>query len=548
MNTKLSSTQIKFNKILKLVEKNLASNNLNSAIANLELLIKIEPENFAAISELGTCYAKLNRFHQALEFHERALTFSPENIVILTNVGLDLMHLGRFGVAKSFFEKALSLNIKDPNAFLGLCNLYNNQGDYKNLIKVCTEGLSHFPANEQLHIFVACGLLGVNKYNEAKFSLETALLLNPNSLEANFNLAHIESQVGSSEKARLLYETLLENPSIKDNDLYPLINFNLSFEFLRNGDLSKGWNLYESGFDFRVPFHMRRRPNRTFKAPKWVGQSLANSTILVWREQGIGDEILFLSILNDLIKIAPKVILECEPRLINICQRSFPKIQVRAAPLGDENPTNDEDYDFEISIGSLAKFFRKSINQFKPEDKYLKPERDFNNNLIEIIKSEKNTLKIGICWRSGILNTQRNTNYVPLSDWGAIFKLPNCTFVNLQYGESENEIIEAERKNNVKIYRDTLINLKDDIDTVFSIISNLDLVITPATAVSSMSFSIGTPTLIFKKYNAWDILGQDSYPWSSSVKIFPLTESYPAENALLEISEYILKEYLQINY
>ena len=226
----LSPIQVKFNAVLKLVEKDLSTNNLHGAVKNLNLLIEIEPANHAAISELGTCYAKLNNFASALKFHEKALSLNPENTVIMTNVGLDLMHLGRFGSAKPYFEKVLSLNIKDVNAFLGLCNLYNNQGDYKNLIRVCTDGLSHFPTNEQLHIFVACGLLGINKFNEAKFSLETALLLNPNSLEAKFNLAHIESQVGSSKKAISLYQDLLEIPLIQDNDLNPLINFNLSFE------------------------------------------------------------------------------------------------------------------------------------------------------------------------------------------------------------------------------------------------------------------------------------------------------------------------------
>jgi tetratricopeptide (TPR) repeat protein len=543
MIKKLSSTQVKFNALLKLVEKDLSTNNLHGAIKSLNLLIEIEPANHAAISELGTCYAKLNNFSRALEFHEKALSLNPENMVIMTNVGLDLMHLGRFGSAKSYFEKVLSLNITDANAHLGLCNLYNNQGDYQNLIRVCTDGLSYFPNNEQLHIFVACGLLGINKFSEAKYSLETALLLNSNSLEAKFNLAHIESHIGSSKKSISLYQELLELPLIKNNDLYPLINFNLSFEFLKNGFLEKGWDLYENGFDYRIPFHMRRRPNRTFKVPKWNGQPLVKSRILVWREQGIGDELLFLSILNDLIEIAFEVILECEPRLVNICQKSFPKILVRPASTGDDNIPSNEDYDFEISIGSLAKFFRRSINSFRPNEIYLKPDREFSNSLINIISSTKDTLKIGICWRSGILNTQRNTNYLPLIDWGVIFDLPNCMFVNLQYGECENELIEVEQKNNIIILRDNNINLKDDLDTVFSIISNLDLVISPATAVSAMSFAIGTTTLIFKKNNSWDILGQNYYPWSSSAKIFPITENYSSADTLNEIAKYISENF-----
>jgi tetratricopeptide (TPR) repeat protein len=541
--SKSINNKIKFNQLLKIIENNLSINNFELAIDNLLKLIELEPKNYAAISELGTCFAKKGDFYNALLQHQNALSLAPGNVTIITNVGLDLMHLGKFNEAVSYFKKSIEINPSDPNSHLGLCNLYNNFGDYQNLIRASTVGLSYFPSNEQFHIFIACGLMGVNKFEDAKYSLDTALILNPKSLEAKFNLAYIETKIGSITNSINIYEDLLSQPDIEKNDLNPLIKFNLSFEYLKKGNLKIGWDYYESGFDFRVPFHMRRRPNRVFKAPKWTGQSLDKSTILVWREQGIGDEILFLSMLQDLAEIAPKIILECESRLVKICKNTFPNIIVRSAPLDNIQSQIKEDYDFQIPIGSLGRFFRKSELDIKSISSYLKPNENEEIELIKSLTSSANKLKIGICWRSGVLNTQRNENYLPLSEWDDIFKLNNCDFVNLQYGECEAELIEAENKFKIKIIRDSRIDLKIDLDIVFSMISNLDLVITPATAVSSMSFSIGTPTLVFKQANAWDNLGQETYPWSSSAKVFPFDSKHLPKNALKEISIYIKNNY-----
>ena len=66
------------------------------------------------------------------------------------------------------------------------------------------------------------------------------------------------------------------------------------------GYLEKGWEYFESGFDSKIPLNKGRQPNRRFKVPLWLGEEGSQKSLLVWAEQGIGDEILFMSLLKDL--------------------------------------------------------------------------------------------------------------------------------------------------------------------------------------------------------------------------------------------------------
>jgi hypothetical protein len=154
-------------------------------------------------------------------------------------------------------------------------------------------------------------------------------------------------------------------------------------------------------------------------------------------------------------------------------------------------------------------------------------------------------LKIGICWRSGLLTNEREINYIPLSQWQTIFSIPNAIFINLQYGECEEELVEAEDIFNKKIHRWSFIDLKNDLENTFMLINQLDLVITADTAVSPMAFSIGKPALTFMPVLGWTNLGEELFPWSSSMIPFVPKKNAPLKDVLRDIYEYISINYPQ---
>lgn len=534
-----------FNKVIKLIDNCIAQNKIAEAIGHLLTAHKMEPKNHAILNELGTCYSKVEDFKTALDYHLKAHYLIENNSIIIANIGIDLLRLENFEEAIEIFNEAIRIDEKNFIALNGLNEAYNSIGDYINLCNNSIKGITLYPSKYEFHLNLGLALIGLNNLDEARYSTETALTLNPNCYEAKLNIATILGAQQQSFKAIEIYENILLDSNNLSSRLLSSIKYNLSYEYLNLGKIKQGWDFYDNGLDKTITYSKRRRPDRSFLVPKWEGHELNDETLMVWGEQGVGDEILFLSLIPDLLLKAKSIILETEPRLLEIAKRSFPSIEVRAYSFSIDGNQTNFDYNYHIPIGSLNKFLRKSLSDYENKTPYLVPCTDNKHIFNDLIDSNSSKTIIGLCWRSGLMNIERSVNYIPLDQWGEIFSIPNAIFINLQYGDCEAELINAEEKFNIKIHRWSDIDLKNDLDTVFSLISKLDLVVTAATAVSSMSFSIGTKTLTFYAGRYWANLGTDYYPWSCFNTPFFPEESNNLPKVLKNIASYIMETYVK---
>ena len=535
----IRAQKVEFDKLLKIIEKNLINNQITLAITNLNKALLIEPQNYAILNEIGNCHFIIGDNITALEYHNKAALINDKDPTILCNIGLDLYKLDRLNEAIQFFNFALELDDSHYLSYSGLTSALHNSGDMNNLYLVSTKAITFFPEKYDFHLSLGLALVYLEKFEEALYCLETASILNPTSIETKLNTAAAYSLMGQSDLAIKIYEDLIASLTSINHPKIALIKFNLSFEYLKKGQLKKGWENYEYGFNEAIPFNQRRKPNRIFKAKKWTGQILRNQTLLVWREQGLGDELLFLSLIPDLLKLTPNLIIESDARLINILKLTFPKAHVR-----ESKNIAHEDFEYEISLGSLCKYLRNDINKFKNSGKLFSFQSIDHLGFISLKKNNPNKIFIGICWRSGVLNLQRNNNYIPLAEWESIFKIPNAIFINLQYGDCEQEVIDAEEKFNVSIARWQDIDLKNDLDTVFGMIQSLDFVVSAATAVSSMSYLSGITTFVFQPNRNWTNLGTDYYPWSKYMHQVIPNKSESITSTLEEISQKIINSHL----
>jgi Flp pilus assembly protein TadD len=524
-----------FNKLLNIINKSIAINDLDSAIKNLILALNIEPKNHMLLNELGTTYAKLEKYELALSYHNKAASINDKNSVILTNVGLDLLQLDRLNEAIRFFQFAIEEDDKYYPAYNGLTAAYHNSGDINNLYQVSIKGITLFPEKCDFHLNLGIALIYLDKLQDALFCFDTALILKPNLFSAKINQAVAYSKMGNYSTAIKIYEDIISNTDIQDSSILNSVKFNLSFQYLTQGNLSKGWDYYDYGFEKTIPFNQRRKPNRKFQSSTWNGKFSKDKTLMIWREQGLGDEILFLSMMPDLINEFKSVIIECDVRLINTIKHTYPSAIVRE-PIA----LIEEDYDYQIPMGSLCKYLRNDIKKFGDRNSWLKPPKIEDNLLDEFFENNSNKILIGICWRSGLLNHQRNNNYIPLHEWDEIFKIPNAVFINLQYGECENELIEAEKKFKINIARWSHIDLKNNLSLVFKIIDSLDFVVSAATAASAMAYSIGKTTLVFQPRSNWTNLGENYSPWSRDMHQFRPKDNQGIASTLVDISQHII--------
>jgi tetratricopeptide (TPR) repeat protein len=533
-----SSKNYKFQKNLALIKLHLASNNIDKALSYLLIGEKLEPNNYAILNEIGACFAKKGLHEKALKYHIKASSLAPNNHIIVANTGLDLIKLERYHEGIEFLEKSIALTQKNSIAYIGLISAYHSLGNHQKVSETSLKGIAEFPEMAEFHGSLGVALIGLNKLEEAEYCIKTACILNPSLTESKLNLARIYSLKKEHYEAIKLYEEILYNESLPREGIITVCKYNLSYEYFQIGDLEKGWDYYDFGFDSNVSASQRRKPNRNFSVPRWNGDNIESKTLLVWAEQGLGDEIMFLSMLNDILRDVENIIIECDKRLVDIVKRSFPSVIARPAIFDANGNSKFNDFDFEIPIGSLGKYCRRNISDFKSST-YLLPSKNISNELENFFEINNKYIKIGICWRSGILNIERENNYIPLSNWGEIFKIPNAIFINLQYGNCEAELNKAEELYGVHIYRWDFIDLKNDLESVFSIINKLDVIVTAATAVSPMAYSIGKPTLTFMPTLGWTSFGTDYFPFSKHMIPFTSTKTDNFYSVLTKVANYI---------
>ncbi len=545
MNSKkLNNIQkaINFKKYVKLIEKAIESDDLIELKLNLINAIEIEPKNFALLNELGNALRKLSDHEQALIYYRRALDENENNALILGNIGATYMHLENFTESESYLKKAIEIDPNSYHAFVNLTALYNNMAQHGLAAELCIKSIAIFPSEFHLHFNLSVALVGLGLYQEALYSAETAKQLDRKSIDIDILIASIDKLMGKYDDSYKFYKNFLDDIKLINHPKRDLVKWSMADILLRRGQIEQGWQFYKYGFSKSIPTYQRRMPSRTFLVPEWSGEKIeAEQVLLVWAEQGLGDELLFMTIIQDMIKDKMNIIIECDVRLVSIIQRSFPSIKVRPTLFNVSNASIQihSDFNLHIPMGNLPAIYRKDIKSFINKSPKLLTDRYLDNKYAERLAKYSGTKKVGICWRSGKLDAERNKEYTLLTEWTDIFSILGITFVNLQYGDCEEELKEAEQKFGVAIVRWPDLDLKNNLEETFALINQLDFVVSAGTAVACMSYSIAKPTITFSSGKGWPNLGTDYFPWAECVKPFFAEPGNATSSTLKPISDYI---------
>jgi tetratricopeptide (TPR) repeat protein len=491
-------------------------------------VLAAQSEHPEALFLLGNIANRASRPDAALELFNRALAACPAQVEWALARAYALIDLRRFDEA----EKACRALVKKKPDFLparfALGISLREQGRLDEAIREYQA--LHAAAPEQVAVLNNLGmtLKEADRCDEALVCFNRLLQSQPHSEVVLFNTGVVLRKMERFDEAATFYQrALCIRPGYGD------AHFDLAWCLLAKGDLARGWKEYEWRF--------RKEENpvssRDFPFSQWQGENPSNCSILVWGEQGVGDEILFAGTIPDLIASGAQVALECEPRLQGLMQRSFPTalIVARTSPpdsrLADMAPT------WQCPAGSLNRWLRSAATLFPDRAGYLLPDPASIRKWQDWAQSQGEGLKIGISWRSMQRSADRNSYYTDLSQWGAILKTPNVTFVNLQYGECEEELLEAERLFGISILCPPGLNLKDDLDDAAALTRGLDLVIAPNTSVFAMAGAVGTPTWLLNLDSDWTMLGTDRMPWFPSVEVFAKSWDEPWEPLLGRVAE-----------
>jgi tetratricopeptide (TPR) repeat protein len=517
----MSNQTQKLNLLLKDAQSQIKAKNWTKALSLLLRAKPLDEGNHSIHFQLAWAYIELGQSDKALPFFARVEKLASKDVAVLNSVATGYIKIQHWAHALLALLRAMDQDKTYYDTYLNLASVYNNLGQHKKSLDVSMQAVGLDVSKMRGHLNMGVALLGLNLFDDARTAFETCLHLEPTSPIAILNLAITEGRQGNSAQAIAGYQRYLSLVDTKVDVNVNAARYFLGHELLNSGQIKDGWTFYELGFDPAVPAYASRKPGRKFDVPRWSGQPIPHKRLLVWAEQGLGDEILFLSCLKDVLEICDDVVVECEPRLVPAVARSFPSVSVRATAFDRQRFNNSvhNDFDYHIPMGSLPGFYRQNLESFQKSIPYIIPDEGVKKRFKSRLADYEGKLKVGICWRSGLLRAERNKAYSAIKDWGPLLELSNCIFVNLQYGDCEAELAEVETLYGITILRWSDIDLKNDIDDLFALIDCLDLVVTAATAVNPMAGALGKACLLMQSRWSWTNLGTDSYPW------FPNTTS-----------------------
>ena len=249
---------------------------------------------------------------------------------------------------------------------------------------------------------------------------------------------------------------------------------------MARGEWKEGWAQYEAsvGSPQRIAYSYTGEPT-------WKGEP--GKTVVVFGEQGIGDEICAASMFLDAIERAGKVIVDCDPRLATLFRRSFPKAKVYGTR--NEKTLNwadeDQSVDYSIAGMQLGALFRPDQQSF-PVEPYLAadPERVL---MWKALWKSKGKPAIGIAWSGGLIQTGSSLRSIEPAQLAPLLGM-DCHFVSLQY--KPHEPVPG-----VHQYPDTLMK---DYDFTASLVASLDAVVSVPTSVAHLSGALGVRTIAMK--------------------------------------------------
>ena len=267
----------------------------------------------------------------------------PKTSVLYNILGVVLQKKNNFDKAILNLKKAINLQPNFDQAHNNLGNILKNTGKFEEAVNCYREALKINPNYAEAYSNLGNALTEIGKIEEAIVNHQKALKLNPNHAVFYTNL-------GTSLVELEKYEEAIANhqKALKLNPKYKMANLNESIARLTLGEFEIGWKKYEARIGENNITPMRHPIEKI-----WDGNYL-NGTLLVWAEQGLGDHIIFASMLADLKKYAKKIILQIDKRLENLLIRYFTKMNLSNIKIVKFE--KELIFDKHIAIGSLGQY------------------------------------------------------------------------------------------------------------------------------------------------------------------------------------------------
>ena len=429
--------------------------------------------------ENGLKLSAQGRHAEAIDHYERALAARPNDARVLFALGNTARALGLVGPAEEFYARVLVLEPARLEAIVNLANLLRTRGQLPAAEALLAPALARTPDAPELWLTLGSTYREMGDGARAAEHYREALARRADYVSALVNLADLLTDDGDVEEALALYgRAIAREPGNAQARL------NRAVLHLLRGDLKDGWRDYAARLKIAG-----KAPVPDHDLARWSGGSLKRTRLLVTAEQGIGDQIMFAGMIPDLAARASQdggsILLECEPRLVNLFARSFPGVPVHGWDLETRGGVTRSRYGWLkqagganafVEMGSLAKILRGNIADFPQHNAFLQPDALETAQFAGFLESIGQGPFIGICWRSGSVAGHRALQYAPREAWATfIAKLPG-TVISVQYDAREDEVEALAQMSGRPIILLDDLDQKDELDRTAALLDRKSVV------------------------------------------------------------------------
>lgn len=521
-----------------------ACRELEGALIKVYAAHQQKPDDATIVNSLGIIMLQMKELEAAIELFKKATKVNPDLYDPWKNLGIALRQAERFPAAEVALKCAHLRDRTQIEPLLNIVYMLIDSRHYKKAEEVMDTLLAnahtvtpslllkrmHIAARLEDYDYITGHRDGIDRsglsldekaeldniwasYLQTHGRYEEAI----RTLEkwVNSESIHQEQCVTSigllyAETGRLEAGIEYHRELLRKNPDHVAGRFNMALLQFKSGEVAEGYKNYESRWE-RREFPSKRRK---FDAPRWQGEPIEGKKLLVWREQGIGDEVRYASILPDLEPVGGSVTFECSPKLTPLWERSFPWAQIQHE--GETDCRDEEayaDFDYQIPVGSLGGIFRPTVEDYdKKQAPWIKRYHEAENRVRRELAIKPDETLVGVCWRSSNIVVSRNRYFLEREQLAPLQAIPNSVFLNVQYDCDQEEVDEI-RKLGLDLHHYANLDQKEDLVGACGLIGACDIVISVGVSVADLAAGLGVPVVQIGKKRSEIFLGTDHVPW-----------------------------------
>lgn len=469
------------------------------ALADYECELSVQPHLYEAHNGAGLVCRALGQPDEALAHFNAALENQPDAPAALSNKGNALVVLGRTEEAVTCFERAMQVAPEFADPINNLANLYISTGRPELALPLAERVTRLAPDLPEGFDNLGLALTASDRLEEAVTAYDKALSLRPTYAGVLINRGHVLEALCRYPQAQADFSAALGIQPHNAN-----ARWNKALSHLRLGQFSEGWQYYEARWslpEYQLP---------DLPMPRWQGEPLADRSILLWAEQGLGDTLQFCRYASMLADMGATVFLQAPQSLLWLMKT----LKGVAGVFSQESalPTAD----FHSPLLSVPKYVGTDATNIPSEVPYLQAPTERFSAWQQRLPGHKRQ-RIGIvCAGNARFANDRNRS-IPLAMFAPLLALDaELYFVQTDCREADAAFLREHPQ--IIDLRDSL---KDFADTA-AVLAQLDLLISIDTSVAHLAGAMNRPLWLMLPMNPdwrW-LLDRANSPWYPGARLF----------------------------